>query len=272
MSGVNQLKQEIQDNVGLIESTSLDKNVFDKLGVQVVRGAIPANLVSEWQEMWESFCKKRDGAARVLDNRFNPVEVKASLPEELYNISASDSLLDQVEKIFGKNIGLFHRRFVVKDKSSTGQIMLHQDTGYHYGSINKASLFMALSPVNKENGAMSLYPGTHRFGFLGDAGEINDKVLPEDWPVVCPELEPGDFLFMHSATWHFSTEFISGPDRVMTDFIYQDSADPSTIATVRGQEFWSEGSFLTKQRDQLFNQSRSKKLAAISNILNSTTK
>lgn len=271
MSGLSKLRDEIASSIKNIESSSLDRAVFDQLGVQVVRGAIPQSLVSEWQDMWTDFSDQRNGAARILDNQSNPVEVKASLPEDLYSISANDALLDQVEKIFGSNIGLFHRRFVVKDKSSTGEIMLHQDTGYHYGSIEKASLFMALSPVNKNNGAMSLYPGTHRFGYLGDAGKINGSMLPEDWPIVCPELEPGDFMFMHSATWHFSTEFVTGPDRVMTDFIYQNSADPSTIATVRGQNFWEDGCFLTNRRDELFEQSRAKKLSAISKILNSTT-
>ena len=47
---------------------------------------------------------------------------------------------------------------------------------------NKMSMFLALSNVDKTNGAMTYYSGTHKFGYLGDAGIINENLLDKDWP------------------------------------------------------------------------------------------
>ena len=117
---------------------------------------------------------------------------------------------------------------------------------------------------------MYLYPGTHRFGYLGDAGSINAEVPPSVWPVITPELEPGDFMLMRFLTWHGSGPFVSGDERVMTDFIYQPASDPSTREVVRGNSGWNH-SFLTERRQDIFIACRSSKLRQIKGVLNSTT-
>lgn len=266
---IEMLRSEIETAMGAMDGDSIDPDNFKATGIAIVRNAIPKEQMSEWTGMWDAHRKETLGASRTLENVHNPVEIK-KLPDELLSISRSSHIVDHIKPVFGENIGLFHKRFVVKDESSKGAVILHQDSGYHVGSFEKASLFLAFKPVSESNGAMYLFPGTHRFGYLGDAGAINKEVLPENWPVVTPSLEPGDFMLMNSLTWHGSGPFIEGNERVMTDFIYQPASDPSTVETVSGNSGWS-GSFLTEARNEIFLQCRSSKLREIRGILDSTT-
>jgi len=266
---IETLQSEIVDAMDSMDAKSIDPLTFKKTGVAIVRGAIPQELLSVWTELWDEYRAKTLGASRTLENTNNPVEIK-KLPSELLNISHSKHIVDLLKPVFGENIGVYQRRFVVKDTASKGAVILHQDSGYHVGTFEKASMFLALKPVTEKNGAMYLYPGTHNFGYLGDAGSINKDVLPQDWPVISPTLEAGDFMLMSSLTWHGSVPFVEGNERVMTDFIYQPAHDPSTVDTVCGDKGW-HGSFLTESRNKIFLQCRSSKLREISGILNSTT-
>ena len=263
------LRSEMIDAMDAMDSGRIDPENFKKTGIAIVRQAVPQQQMAEWTSIWDQHRKKTLGAIRTLENVNNPVEIK-KLPQELLDISRNGHIVDHLKPVFGESIGLFHKRFVVKDASSKGAVILHQDSGYHVGSFEKASMFLALKPVSESNGAMYLFPGTHRFGYLGDAGAINKDVLPENWPVVTPSLEPGDFMLMNSLTWHGSVPFVEGDERVMTDFIYQPASDPSTIETVCGDGGWT-GSFLTEARNEIFLQCRSSKLREIRGILDSTT-
>lgn len=269
MMNIETLREEIVSLAGAMDSDRIDPEVFRQTGIAIVRGAVPADQMANWAALWDQYRENILGSERKLENVSNPVEVKR-LPEELLNVSRSDYLIDKIKCVFGDNIGLFHKRFVVKDSNSKGAVILHQDSGYHVGSFDKASLFLAFKPVSEANGGMYLYPGTHRFGYLGDAGAINGDVLPSNWPVITPTLAPGDFMLMNSLTWHGSGPFNSGDERVMTDFIYQPSSDPSTVEIVSGDQGWG-GSFLTEARDKIFLQCRSSKLREIRGILDSTT-
>ena len=173
------------------------------------------------------------------------------LKEGLEGIWRDPKIVDIVSKVFGPNVGLFKRRFVIKDENYRGDVFLHQDTPYQIGTVEKASVFVALSEAGPRNGGMIYYPGTFRFGYLGNAGEINRNILPSDWPVLHPALEVGDLALMHSMTWHESSAFHEGPDRILTDFIYQDANDPSTIEVVAGEGGWSPN-FLNGKRGENF--------------------
>ncbi|OED36859.1 hypothetical protein AB833_25980 [Chromatiales bacterium (ex Bugula neritina AB1)] len=266
---MEKLRNEIVATLPAIDSDRIDPALFQTTGIAIVRGGVPKDQMEYWTNLWDRYRENSIGSERKLENASNPVEVR-HLPPELLNISHSPYLINHIKPVFGENIGLFHKRFVVKDANAKGAVILHQDSGYHVGLLEKASLFLALKPVSEANGGMYLYPGTHRFGYLGDAGAINARVLPADWPVITPSLEPGDFMLMNSLTWHGSGPFHSGDERVMTDFIYQPSTDPSTAEVVSGGQGW-EGSFLTQAREKIFLQSRSSKLHAIRGILDSTT-
>lgn len=268
-SNVSELIADVEDALKAADSTEIDPDVFERTGIFVVRSALPKADLSHFQKIWDDYRSQTLGARREIENKYNPVEIK-QVPDALFELTHNTHLLEKLTPVFGDNIGLYQKRFVVKDQNSTGPVILHQDSGYHVGTFEKASMFLALKTVNKNNGAMYLYPGTHRFGYLGDAGSINPDILPEGWPAITPSLEAGDFLLMKSLTWHGSGPFIEGNERVMTDFIFQNASDPSTREVVKGEKGWSS-SFLTERRPDIFLQCRSSKLRDIKGVLDSTT-
>jgi hypothetical protein len=254
--GVNALVEMLP---GLV-SEKFSADLFHAAGVFVVRNAISADRISQWQSAWNHFHNVELATGRRV-NRFNPVAVDEQPPAPLSEMYRDSSLLDIVEEAFGPNIALYNQRFVVKDKDSRGAVFLHQDVPYHFGWPKKASAFVPLSPMNKENGGMVFYPGTHQYGYLGDAGEIDSSLLPPEWPTLCPSVGPGDLVLMHSSLWHRSEAHVSGPDRILADIIYQPADDPSGIALLRGD--WQTEIFLGRRDAKIFKRSRVSRLSEL---------
>lgn len=251
---------KIQELLPLLDSEVFSPEIFDLTGIFVVRKAIPEDTIRTWQAEWEKFYASVSVTGRKV-NKFNPVAFDESLPPVLAAMHQNSALLDIIEQAFGPDIGLFNQRLVIKDRDSRGAVFLHHDSPYHVGWPTKASAFVPLSQVTPESGGLVFYPGTHQFGYLGDAGEINPDFLDPSWPAISPSLTPGDIALMSSLTWHRSGPHISGPDRIMADIIYQPASDPSTNALLRGQ--WRTEIFMNKAAlasRQLFNRSRSSRL------------
>ena len=248
---------KIRELLPRIDSKVFSSDVFFLTGLFILRDAIPHEVVELWRTTWNDFYDAELSAGRIV-NRFNPVAVDESAPPILAGMHQHPALLDVIELAFGPDIALYNQRFVIKDQHSRGPVCLHQDFPYHIGWPTKASAFVPLSAVSPENGGMVFYPGTHQFGYLGDAGEINPSTLDADWPTVSPTLAPGDIVLMHSSTWHQSGPHVSGPDRVMADIIYQPADDPSGIALLRGK--WRTEVFLDRKTAKIFMRSRVSRL------------
>ena len=246
ISRLRELLPEIDSNVFSLE-------IFRAMGIFVVRNAIPGNVVDSWREAWNDFYQAKLSSGRKV-NRFNPVAVEESMPKILAGMHREPALLDVIEQAFGPDIALYNQRFVIKDTHSRGPVFLNQDFPYHLGWPTKASAFVPLSSVSPENGGMIFYPGTHQFGYLGDAGEINRDVLDANWPEISPCLLPGDIALMDSLLWHRSGPHIGGADRVLADIIYQPADDPSGIALLRGN--WRTEIFLDRKKSGMFMRSR----------------
>jgi hypothetical protein len=244
-----------------IEGAKFDKSVFDQTGLFIMRNALPKNLIQEWKSDWDEFYEKNLANGRNV-NVNNPVDLKEPLPDKLANIYKNEILLNVAEEVFGKDVALLNHRFVIKDKFSPGEIFLHHDFCYHVGLPNKASFFVPLSYSGKKNGGLTFYLGTHKYGYLGDAGEIDPDQFSDVWPQVTPELEPGDFMIMNSLLWHKSGINEIGLDRIVADIIYQPANDPSGKELVRGE--WKTDVFI-KHSDLLkfFKTSRVKKIIAL---------
>ncbi len=246
MRSIDKLKEEMIELLPKMDSSHFDPQVFSLSGVMVIRNAMDASTVMTWKNEYKRQIEKEQSRYKS----YHPVEF-LDLKDGLDGIWRNPRILQVVSKIFGPNVGLFKRRFVIKDKNFRGTVFLHQDTAYQIGTVEKTSVFIAISEAGPQNGGMIFYPGTFRFGYLGDAGEINRQVLPSDWPTLHPALKPGDMALMHSLTWHESSNFVEGPDRILTDFIYQNAEDPSTIEVVAGHGGWSPN-FLNGGRGQNF--------------------
>lgn len=216
--------------------TSLDR--FERDGVVVLRGLFTLAELDDCLEDWE-FIKD---AGRVV--QWNPVAVEVGQNSAFHDLARHSTLTHEVLPLLDHQPVPYNVRLVVKDKHAKAGVFLHQDVGYHIGSLPKLSAFVALSSVIPENGGMRFWLGTHKYGYLGDVGEIDPKWLKEKVEIVCPVLAPGDVVLMHSATWHSSGENTCGVDRVMVDIIYQRADDPARMVP----------------RDGLFVRSRSSRL------------
>lgn len=260
----------INSLIDKVEAKEFDKDVFEKTGVFVVRDALPKELVSQWREEWDKFYDEKLASGRSI-NVNNPVDLKEELPPTLAKIYKNEILLDYVQKVFGENVALYNHRFVIKDKFSPGEVFLHQDFCYHLGMPAKASFFVPLSYAGKKNGGLTYYLGTHKYGFLGDAGEINPDQFKEKWPQYTPELQPGDFAIMNSLVWHTSGINEVGIDRIVADIIYQPASDPSGKELLRGT--WQTDFFINREVNakSFFKWSRVSKIIDLSEKLKSNT-
>lgn len=242
--------------VSQLDAHQFSPDLYRTGGVFVLRQAIPDTVIRTWQAAWSQFC------ADVLGNRqvdpFNPVVVREAAPPPLCDIHRCAPLLDVVEQVY-PDLALYMQRFVVKDRQSRTPVFLHQDVGYDIGWPEKTSVFVPLSLVNRDNGGLVLYPGTHALGYMGDAGELNRELLDPAWPALCPAFDPGDIVLMHECTWHGSGPHVSGPDRVLVQITYQPASDPTGVELLRGR--WRTAYRLADvPRERFFTRSRASRL------------
>ncbi len=247
----------IRDLIDKADATALIPDIYREVGFFIVRGAIPEGKIRLWQSEWNRFYEESLSGNRNVDP-FNPVHVHEVLPPTLANIYQCSELLDIMEILY-PDLALFMQRFVIKDRNSRAPVFVHYDFSYDYGWPEKTTVFLPLSVSNKDNGGISFYPGTHHFGYLGDAGEVNTEILGPDWPLVCPSLEPGDIALCHTCTWHCSPPHGGGPDRILVQSTFQPASDPSSTALLRGE--WRIRYRLSDlPREKFFLRSRSTRL------------
>jgi ectoine hydroxylase-related dioxygenase (phytanoyl-CoA dioxygenase family) len=215
-------------------SDKFNKSVYDKTGLFIMKDVIPKIIYEDWQKEWVSFYNKNLISGRNV-NISNPVHLKEQLPEKLATMYRDNTLINIAKQIHGENLALYNHRFIIKDKFSSEKVFLHQDSCYHLGNLNKCSFFIPLSKVYRDNGGLTFYLGSHKCGYLADAGEINPDAFPFRFEKITPELEPGDFIIMNSHVWHESGPNIDGVDRIMTDIHYQPSDDPTGKELLSGE-------------------------------------
>lgn len=217
-----------------IDAATFDKAVYDEAGIFIVRNAVPQDIMQEWQQEWETFYNASLAQGRDV-HQANPVALKEQVPEKLAKIYKNEQLINIMKQVHGDNVALYNHRFVIKDKFSLDRVFLHQDCCYHLGNLNKCSFFLPLSYAGESNGGLSFYLGTHKYGYLGDAGEINPEAFNVQWPKVTPELNPGDLVIMNSSVWHESGPNVAKIDRIVVDMIVQPADDPTGKELICGE-------------------------------------
>ncbi len=258
---------DLADLIPAADGGSFDTEIYRETGFFVVRNVVPQEMVASWQKSWKNFHANELSERKV--NKFNPVHVLEETPDSLKNIHKCPQILDVLVQLY-PNLALFMQRFVIKDKASRAPVFLHNDFCYDYGFPEKTTCFIPLSPSNSRNGGISFYPGTNHLGYMGDAGECNRELLSDDWPLICPDLHPGDIALCHTCTWHCSPQPVTGPDRIMIQATYQPSSDPSSTALLRGR--WRGRYHLGNfPREEFFVRSRSSRLSELQAQLDKMT-
>lgn len=137
-------------------------------------------------------------------------------------------LIDQVAQILqqeaqAQEIRLFHDQIVYKPAGSGGVNMWHQDSPLWpvlTPQDVELSAWIALDDVDEDNGAMSMVPGSHRWGnqldflytlkdFYSMPPEFEGHALKA---VPCP-VAKGEVHFHHPLTWHGSPANLSARPR-----------------------------------------------------------
>lgn len=81
----------------------------------------------------------------------------------------SDEVLDLVEPLVGPDIALWTSHFISKEPYVGRATPWHEDSAYWEGRLSEydriVTVWLALSPSNRENGCMRVIPGTHDNGF-----------------------------------------------------------------------------------------------------------
>ena len=214
---------------------------YEQNGFLLIRHLYTADIVREMTSLAEQAvqdaytlstrCDKQKGDIKRLENGTQYVFDGASLAikrivwiggayPELLSIGRSRSLTEPVYKILqvdalehlinqlhpkipidGVEFG-FHRDFEHRftyDKHWKG-------AGMHNGGF--VQTLVAIDPVNRRNGGIEIYPGSHRSAEpLKDIRDQKwiEKQLRSRYPLAFyPELEPGDALFFHPNVAHRS--------------------------------------------------------------------
>lgn len=89
--------------------------------------------------------------------------------ERLLDYLLSDEVLDVVEPLVGPDIALWSSHFISKEPFTGRATPWHEDSAYWEGRLSEydriVTVWLALSPSNRENGCMRVIPGTHDNGF-----------------------------------------------------------------------------------------------------------
>lgn len=122
-----------------------------------------------------------------------------------------DRLDDVMITLLGRSPYAVQTMIYFKPPGSRGQA-LHQDNFYLKAEPGTCvAAWMALDPVDRENGCLEVVPGSHRWPILCTE-KADTKVsftdvtvpLPDPEAAVPVEMEPGDVLFFHGALVHGS--------------------------------------------------------------------
>ena len=81
----------------------------------------------------------------------------------------ADEVLDLVEPLIGPNIGLWSSHFISKPPRTGKATPWHEDSSYRNGRVSTmagiCTVWLALDRATKENGCMSVIPGSQENGF-----------------------------------------------------------------------------------------------------------
>lgn len=209
---------------------SVNHKFLDDLGFFVIKKGLSESTTNKYRN---KFLKYLDNK-KLNKTKKHPVEVKIEKINFFQNIYKDKQLKNLVKGFYNGQVGSDFFRIVKKDIINSSAVFCHQDTGYQMGSFDRYSLFICLTDNNNLNGGMVLYPSTHKFGYLGDAGEISKNVTKK-FQKVCPDLKAGDILIMHSALWHESDKNFIKKNRIYFEIHIQNLNDPNTKYNIIGK-------------------------------------
>lgn len=174
-------------------------------------------------------------------------------------------ILDLVEAVIGPDILVWTTHLYPKEPGDGRFISWHQDSA-HWGldSDQIVTVWLALTPVTRENGAMQMLPGSHTGGPVehrdtDDANNILTRGQTIDHEIdesqaLWVTLEPGEVSLHHVDIWHASPPNTTAARRVgvalryITPSARQQRVEVDYATLVRGED--RHGHFRPERRPQ----------------------
>ena len=133
----------------------------------------------------------------------------------LADLVRKDTILDTIEDLYGPNILCWNTNFFTKEPRNPAFVSWHQDSTYWgLDKPDVVTAWVALSPSNKENGAMEVIPGTHTMDQIPhrDTFDTNNlltrgqeiAVEVDQSKAVRLDLKPGEMSLHHMRIVHGS--------------------------------------------------------------------
>jgi len=238
------------------EGCNLDKNILKSYGIFILRNVISKEIVSIYRNYYNDY----KNSINFDRNQHHLTEVRISDENPLFKIVNQIELSKIGLDLFPEGIGIYNIRIVKKDEFDISPVFLHQDVGYQYGSLDRYSLFIPLSKCYDDNGGLSFVPGSHNFGYLGDAGAIKESLIPLDLKIITPKVDVGDIIIMNSYTWHSSGENKDRTERIYYDIHINSCHDPASRYLIPKED--TREYILNYDNDNIFSNSRLQRLAS----------
>lgn len=140
----------------------------------------------------------------------------------------NDFLNEVFSQIFKDNFYLYESSLVYKPPGKRNEVPFHQDFMDRSNEPFKIIVWVALTDVTAENGALKIVPGSHKKGFKeyvkieGEAHHTRLKgweSFDENSKIV--EMKKGDVLFFHNMVIHGSDRTHSKKDRLAARYSVQ---------------------------------------------------
>lgn len=173
------------------------------------------------------------------------------------------AILDLVESVIGPDIMVWSTHIYPKEPGDGRFISWHQDSA-HWGldSNQIVTVWLALTPATRHNGAMRMLPGSHAGGQVAHRDTVDGKnILTRGQTIaadidearsVWVELAPGEVSLHHVDMWHASPPNTTAARRVgialryITPSARQQRVEEDYATLVRGAD--RHGHFLPERR------------------------
>ena len=152
-------------------------------------------------------------------------------------------IVDAIEDLYGPNLLCWTTNFFIKEASNPAFVSWHQDSTYWgLSRPDVVTAWVALTPSNRSNGAMTFIPGTH----MSDQLEHRDTfaknnlltrgqevaVDVDESQAVTIELQPGEISLHHVRLVHGSPANLSNDRRIGFAIRYI----PTSVSQVAGDD------------------------------------
>ena len=184
--------------------------VYERDGLVVVRGALPAARIAEI----EAHC--RATIARHPGLTYAQIHARPLWFDDPFyvGVAREPALVQTAQAILGPDIALFAAGYIVKEPRGEMEILWHQDGSYWpLEPMEVCTLWLAITESDPGNGCMRVLPGTQNLDLqeLRDRPERNsllgssvDDALIDESRAVDVVLAPGDISVHHPNIVHGS--------------------------------------------------------------------